>query len=404
MPNRRLQESEEVLEALEEISHQTVGGIEVIEYEHNGSEPHRDAADQAIPTASDQFTSVQTGARLGGESVRIRLLEQKHARIVAQFDRARQQWHEREQAYQTRIETLSTNFRAVEQELVKKSTELQSLMAEYEKVSRQVAREDDATCGITVGFVEPHTKRESTADILKARIEERGRALNVLREEVTALRADNQRLTEALTDRGQQIARLMDHLTHLEVSQGFGVTFRSGLRRLFQKEPAIATRADRDTEWHPQTVEETTVVLTSSSHGSECEGRVPVSLTANASRTATGDCKVGRSVRKRTGTAMQLRRFLLPVDPDSPLVLELSGARSYVGRDVEADLRIPDATISRLHGVLYCIGGATIVEDARSTNGTYVNRHRVANSVLRDGDLVAFGNIEFTFRIATSNF
>ena len=50
--------------------------------------------------------------------------------------------------------------------------------------------------------------------------------------------------------------------------------------------------------------------------------------------------------------------------------------------------------------MLFCIGGATIVEDARSTNGIFVNGRRVEQFVLKDGDVVAFGTVEFRFRVA----
>jgi pSer/pThr/pTyr-binding forkhead associated (FHA) protein len=96
-----------------------------------------------------------------------------------------------------------------------------------------------------------------------------------------------------------------------------------------------------------------------------------------------------------------LKRFLLPTNPELGAVFELIGPRSYIGRSIAAEIRITHPTISRLHGVLYCIGGATIVEDARSTNGVYVNGRRVDQSVLKDGDVLAFGSVEFHFRVAT---
>jgi pSer/pThr/pTyr-binding forkhead associated (FHA) protein len=98
-----------------------------------------------------------------------------------------------------------------------------------------------------------------------------------------------------------------------------------------------------------------------------------------------------------------LRRYLLPLKPDAHQVFELSGPRSYVGRNFEANVCISQPTISRLHAVLYWIGGATIVEDARSSNGVFVNRKRVQQSVLIDGDVVAFGNVEYQFRVSVSD-
>jgi pSer/pThr/pTyr-binding forkhead associated (FHA) protein len=87
------------------------------------------------------------------------------------------------------------------------------------------------------------------------------------------------------------------------------------------------------------------------------------------------------------------------VDPP----FELTGPRSYVGRGIEADVCLAHPTVSRLHGVLYRVGGSTIVEDARSSNGVFVNRERVQQAVLKDGDIVSFGNVAFWFRVTVSD-
>jgi hypothetical protein len=399
MPNRHPLTTEEVLEALQERSHQTVGGIEVVEYESSGSQLAQQASAKPASLALANSGTGKQGAPLGSESALVSRLEREYARLVSQFERARQDWQERERQYQDRIAALITNFSSLEQQLSDKCSELNALMAAYDTLSGRTAGEDGASSGIMIGFVEPHNQAGSTVERLKARIEERGNALNVLREETVALRAEQQRLTKALAERGQQIARLMDQLTQAEARQGFGLDFRSGLRRLFQREPAFATAVDGDPVWNPLALDETTVVLTPvGDDGSACEGSVPAALTGRHG-------KISKDHRNRKGAsaAVRLRRYLLPVDQSCDCVFELSGSRSYVGRDVEADFCIPDATISRLHGVLYYIGGATIVEDARSTNGIYVNRQRVAHAVLKDGDVVAFGSVEFHFRVAVSD-
>lgn len=404
MPNQDLLRAEEVLEALQEKSHRTVRGIEVIEYETSGLEMTGQGLAQPARVAPAASVAVRSGASPDGESARFSRLEREHARLVTQFERARQDWQERERQYQDRILALVTNFSALEQQLCDKSAELQALMGESERPGSHLPGEDEVTSGVTVGFVGPHHARESTVESLKARIRERGRALSVLREETDALRAETRRLTRALAERGQQIARLMDQLTQVEVNQGFGVDFRGGLRRLFQRDPTLATASDGDAEWTPLVVDETTVVLASVADSEQgCEVSVPDSATGPHDRAATNQREPARDSRNAPGAAVRLRRYLLPLDQRSGRVFELSGSRAYVGRDVEADLCIRNATISRLHGVLYCIGGATIVEDARSTNGIYVNRERVVHAVLKDGDVVAFGNVEFNFRVAVSD-
>jgi len=122
----------------------------------------------------------------------------------------------------------------------------------------------------------------------------------------------------------------------------------------------------------------------------------------NASEAAAPGTAQATAARARAGS-IRLRRYLLPVKADIHPVFELTGPRSYVGRGPEADVSIGHKTISRLHGVMYWIGGATIVEDARSTNGVFVNDQRVQQAVLKDGDVVAFGNVAFHFRVAVSD-
>jgi hypothetical protein len=53
--------------------------------------------------------------------------------------------------------------------------------------------------------------------------------------------------------------------------------------------------------------------------------------------------------------------------------------RSYaMGRAVESDVCVRDsATVSRRHAVIHCDGGAVVVRDCDSTNGTFVDGHRL---------------------------
>jgi len=95
----------------------------------------------------------------------------------------------------------------------------------------------------------------------------------------------------------------------------------------------------------------------------------------------------------------RLHRQLVPHREGGSRSWSLRGDRSYVGRGIEADIRLEDPTVSRLHGVLYCVGGALIVEDARSAHGIYVNGDRIQQAVLKDGDVIAFGDVAFSLRV-----
>ena len=74
---------------------------------------------------------------------------------------------------------------------------------------------------------------------------------------------------------------------------------------------------------------------------------------------------------------------------------------SSVGRE-DADVTLPDKTISRLHARLTVGDDHTVVlEDLGSTNGTQVNGERMipnSSRTLVDGDTVRFGSIRLRFR------
>lgn len=64
-----------------------------------------------------------------------------------------------------------------------------------------------------------------------------------------------------------------------------------------------------------------------------------------------------------------------------------------VGRSVEADLVLPDDTVSRHHAVLRGDRATLELEDLDSSNGTAINGNPMAGVLsLLDGDLVTFGS------------
>jgi hypothetical protein len=93
---------------------------------------------------------------------------------------------------------------------------------------------------------------------------------------------------------------------------------------------------------------------------------------------------------RRAWQVERLPKLLLP-DP-SPYPLR-------IGREPHNGLRLSDDTVSRLHAELSTQGGLWVLRDLGSTNGTTVNGRRVTGTVVvRDGDLVSFG--QMSFRIA----
>src|SRR5688572_10544252 len=70
-----------------------------------------------------------------------------------------------------------------------------------------------------------------------------------------------------------------------------------------------------------------------------------------------------------------------------------------LGRAWEADARIEDDSVSRLHAEITSEHGAFFISDLGSANGTFVDGQRVTNGELRDGSVVQLGS-RVTFRFS----
>ena len=78
---------------------------------------------------------------------------------------------------------------------------------------------------------------------------------------------------------------------------------------------------------------------------------------------------------------------------------ELSG-RMVVGRARDCNIRIDDAKVSRAHALIEVKDRQVRVEDLGSTNGTWINGHRIDSvAALKDGDEVRFRTHSFSVSI-----
>jgi hypothetical protein len=74
-----------------------------------------------------------------------------------------------------------------------------------------------------------------------------------------------------------------------------------------------------------------------------------------------------------------------------------AGERTQIGRSPECDVFLDDVTVSRNHALLLERDGKFFVEDQGSLNGTFVNRRRIDNVELENGDEVQIGKYRLTF-------
>jgi hypothetical protein len=74
-----------------------------------------------------------------------------------------------------------------------------------------------------------------------------------------------------------------------------------------------------------------------------------------------------------------------------------TGERTRVGRSPDCEIFLDDVTVSRHHAVLVEREGQFFIEDQGSLNGTFVNRRRIDNQELENGDELQIGKYRLTF-------
>ena len=79
------------------------------------------------------------------------------------------------------------------------------------------------------------------------------------------------------------------------------------------------------------------------------------------------------------------------------LPITTTGDRPLTQEDLDTITRLSDSTVSRQHAVFRRVNGQFFVVDAGSLNGTYVNRQRVDQATLKNGDEIMIGKFRLVF-------
>ena len=104
----------------------------------------------------------------------------------------------------------------------------------------------------------------------------------------------------------------------------------------------------------------------------------------------------GAAISISEGPSSQIR-FLIEWAGSQHL---LSAGRNIIGRDIDVDVRIDSAGVSRKHAVITIVGANASIDDLGSKNGTYLNGARVLSSMpLNDGDEIRLGSAVFRLRV-----
>jgi pSer/pThr/pTyr-binding forkhead associated (FHA) protein len=77
--------------------------------------------------------------------------------------------------------------------------------------------------------------------------------------------------------------------------------------------------------------------------------------------------------------------------------LGLTKPVTTLGRHPESDVFLDDITVSRRHAELQRVPTGFVVRDVGSLNGTYLNRERVEESPISNGDELQVGKFKLVF-------
>jgi FHA domain len=84
---------------------------------------------------------------------------------------------------------------------------------------------------------------------------------------------------------------------------------------------------------------------------------------------------------------------------DPGMIYDLDGD-VVLGRGDRAEIRLEDPFASSRHARIYRQGNILVIEDLRSTNGTYLNEELLQTPrPLHPGDRIRIGDSEFTFEV-----
>jgi pSer/pThr/pTyr-binding forkhead associated (FHA) protein len=95
--------------------------------------------------------------------------------------------------------------------------------------------------------------------------------------------------------------------------------------------------------------------------------------------------------------------LLVKRGPDAGARFVLDADVTRVGRHPESEIFLDDITVSRRHAEFSRRGASFVLRDVGSLNGTYVNRERVEETALSDGDEVQIGKFKLVFRSSAAS-
>jgi FHA domain/zinc-ribbon domain len=87
--------------------------------------------------------------------------------------------------------------------------------------------------------------------------------------------------------------------------------------------------------------------------------------------------------------------------PDAGMSFTIDRETIIIGRHPESDIFLDDITVSRRHAEITRKETGFVLMDTGSLNGTYLNRERIENAVLNNGDEIQIGKFRLLLFIGT---
>jgi len=111
----------------------------------------------------------------------------------------------------------------------------------------------------------------------------------------------------------------------------------------------------------------------------------------------TATMRVVADAGAATGTEGGPGVLVVTRGPNAGSTYRVQGPSTTLGRHPDSDVFLDDITVSRRHAVIEVTGDATRIRDVGSLNGTYLNRRRVEEATLVDGDELQIGRFVLRF-------
>jgi pSer/pThr/pTyr-binding forkhead associated (FHA) protein len=106
------------------------------------------------------------------------------------------------------------------------------------------------------------------------------------------------------------------------------------------------------------------------------------------------------SLRVEAGTIIRdtsIPRLVIHL-PDRTWEAQFTSDHMTVGREQTNDIPIPDPSVSRHHASIERHGEAFVISEAQSRNGLWLDKQRVQEHRLRDGDVLSLGRARLVFK------